>query len=38
MAIGEMTSAAYGFHRIWGNLPVYVRNADTGKLRREVGL
>ena len=37
-AIAEMTSSAYGFHRIWTNLPVYVRNADVEKLRREAGL
>jgi protein tyrosine/serine phosphatase len=37
-AIAEMTSSAHGFHRIWGNLPAYVRSADVAKLRREAGL
>lgn len=37
-AIAEMTRGGYGFHPIWRNLPVYLRQVDAERLRRMAGL
>lgn len=37
-AIREMTEGGYGFHAVWTNLIVWVRELDVERLRREAGL
>ena len=31
-AIAEMTTGGFGYHRVWKNLPQYIRDLDTDKL------
>jgi tyrosine-protein phosphatase SIW14 len=37
-AIEEMTEGGFGFHKIWGNLPDYIRDLDVEKLRQQAGI
>ncbi len=37
-AVQEMTSKDFGFHRIWVNLPVWVRELDVEAMRAEAGI
>ena len=36
-AIRELTDGGYGFHKMWTNIPRYLRKADIEKIRRRVG-
>jgi protein tyrosine/serine phosphatase len=37
-AIEEMTKGDFGFHKIWGNLPDYIRKIDIKKIRQQAGI
>lgn len=37
-AIREMQDGGFGFHRIWGNLPDWIRDLDVDAIRDEVGI
>ncbi|NLH49662.1 MAG: dual specificity protein phosphatase family protein [Myxococcales bacterium] len=37
-AIREMTDGGYGFHAVWANLIVWIKELDVERLRREAGL
>ena len=37
-AIEEMTKGGFGFHKLWNNLVLRVRNLDIEKLKRKAGL
>lgn len=37
-ALDEMTNGGFGFHSIWFNLPIYIKNFDVEKIRTKVGL
>ncbi len=37
-AIEEMKKGGYGFHRIWSNLPRWIRKLNIELIRREIGL
>ena len=37
-AIDEMKRGGYGFHRVWANLPRYIRRLDVAEIRRMAGL
>lgn len=37
-AIREMTEGGYGFHSVWGNLPVWIRNLDIEAIKVKAGL
>jgi protein tyrosine/serine phosphatase len=37
-AIQEMTDGGFGYHEIWSNLPVYLRQLDVAKIRKAAGL
>ncbi|MEM7395948.1 MAG: dual specificity protein phosphatase family protein [Verrucomicrobiota bacterium] len=36
-AIKEMTTGGFGFHRIWVNLPRYIKKVDLASIQQEVG-
>lgn len=35
-AIDEMENGQFGFHDVWINIPAYIRDTDTAKLKRDV--
>jgi hypothetical protein len=37
-AIREMEDGGFGFHRIWGNLPEWIRDLDVDAIRDEAGI
>jgi protein tyrosine phosphatase (PTP) superfamily phosphohydrolase (DUF442 family) len=37
-AIKEMIDGGYGFHKIWSNLPRWIRNLDVKKIKKEAGI
>jgi protein tyrosine/serine phosphatase len=37
-AIEEMTKGDFGFHKIWGNLPDYIRKINIEKIKQEAGI
>ena len=37
-AIREMTKGAYGFHKIWANLPAWIEKLDIESLRKDAGI
>jgi len=37
-AIREMTGGGFGFHRVWVNLPHWIRKLNIDRIRREAGL
>lgn len=37
-AIREMNDGGFGFHRIWGNLPDWIRDLDVDAIRAEAGI
>jgi len=36
--IREMKEGGYGFHSIWGNLPVWIRKLDIEAIKIKAGL
>ena len=36
-ALDEMVGGGYGYHRMWTNLPKYIRQADLNKIRASLG-
>lgn len=37
-AIREMTQGGFGFHEVWGNLPLWIKNLDPDRIRKRVGI
>jgi len=37
-AIREMTQGGYGFHRVWGNLPNWIRKLNIDRIKRQAGI
>jgi len=37
-AVREMSSEDFGFHRVWANLPGWIRDLDVEAIREEVGI
>jgi len=37
-AVKEMTSEAFGFHRVWRNLPKWIEELDVEAVRRDAGV
>lgn len=37
-SLDEMTNGGFGFHSIWFNLPIYIKNFDVEKIRAKAGL
>ncbi|MEM7481925.1 MAG: tyrosine-protein phosphatase [Acidobacteriota bacterium] len=37
-ALQEMTQGGYGFHKVWNNLPRWIRNLDIESIQQEVGI
>lgn len=37
-AVQEMTSEDFGFHRVWDNLPKWIRELDVDSIRKEAGI
>jgi protein tyrosine phosphatase (PTP) superfamily phosphohydrolase (DUF442 family) len=37
-AVQEMTSEDFGFHRVWDNLPKWIRDLDVDSIRKEAGI
>ena len=35
-AVRELTDGGYGFHKMWTNIPRYLRKVDIGKIRKRV--
>jgi hypothetical protein len=35
-ALDEMQNGGYGYHTMWKNIPVYLRDVDVEKIRRLV--
>jgi protein tyrosine/serine phosphatase len=36
-ALDEMQNGEFGYHPVWGNIPLYIRRVSVDRLRREVG-
>lgn len=37
-AVREMSSEEFGFHRVWANLPGWIRDLDVDAIRKDVGI
>jgi protein tyrosine phosphatase (PTP) superfamily phosphohydrolase (DUF442 family) len=37
-AVREMTKGGYGFHRVWQNLPGWIKDLDIEAIRKEAGI
>jgi protein tyrosine/serine phosphatase len=37
-ALDEMQNGKFGYHAVWGNIPRFIRRADVGRLRQDVGV